>query len=133
MATPDDRRYTDQHEWALVQGRDGEGATVRVGITDHAQDALGDIVYVQLPAVGEEVTAGGAIGEVESTKSVSDVYSPVAGVVAAVNEALEDAPETINADPYGAGWLVDIRVGGDGDPTADLLDAAAYQALVDAS
>ena len=133
MATPDDRRYTDQHEWALVQGRDGEGATVRVGITDYAQDALGDIVYVQLPAVGEEVTAGGAIGEVESTKSVSDVYSPVAGVVAAVNEALEDAPETINADPYGAGWLVDIRVGGDGDPTADLLDAAAYQALVDAS
>ena len=133
MATPDDRRYTDQHEWALVRDAGGEGAVVRVGITDHAQDALGDIVYVQLPAVGDEVGPGTAIGEVESTKSVSDVYAPVAGVVTAVNEGLEDAPETINADPYGDGWLVEIRVPGDGDPTADLLDAAAYQALVDAS
>ncbi|MCW2739739.1 MAG: gcvH [Blastococcus sp.] len=140
MATPDDRRYTDQHEWALVQGTDGTGATagagtiVRVGITDHAQDALGDIVFVQLPAVGDEVGPGTPIGEVESTKSVSDVYAPVAGVVAAVNEALTDAPETINTDPYGAGWLVDISVPGDGgDPIGALLDAAAYQALVDAS
>src|SRR5689334_3381225 len=133
MATPDDRRYTDQHEWALVQDSGGEGTVVRIGITDHAQDALGDIVYVQLPAVGDDVAPGGAIGEVESTKSVSDVYAPIAGVVTAVNEALEDAPETINADPYGEGWLVEIRVAGDGDPTADLLDAAAYQALVDAS
>ena len=133
MATPDDRRYTDQHEWALVQDSGGEGTVVRIGITDHAQDALGDIVYVQLPAVGDDVTPGGAIGEVESTKSVSDVYAPVAGVVTAVNEALEDAPETINADPYGEGWLVEIRVSGDGDPTAGLLDAAGYQALVDAS
>jgi len=133
MATPDDRRYTDQHEWALVQDSGGEGTVVRIGITDHAQDALGDIVYVQLPAVGDDVAPGGAIGEVESTKSVSDVYAPIAGVVTAVNEALEDAPETINADPYGAGWLVEIRVTGDGDPTAGLLDAAAYQALVDAS
>ena len=133
MATPDDRRYTDQHEWALVQDSGGEGTVVRIGITDHAQDALGDIVYVQLPAVGDDVAPGGAIGEVESTKSVSDVYAPIAGVVTAVNEALEDAPETINADPYGDGWLVEIRVAGDGDPTADLLDAAAYQALVDAS
>lgn len=132
MATPDDRRYTDQHEWALVRDADGEGTVIRVGITDHAQDALGDIVYVQLPAVGDEVAPGGAIGEVESTKSVSDVYAPVAGVVTAVNAALEDAPETINADPYGEGWLVEIRVS-DGDPTGDLLDAAAYQALVDAS
>jgi glycine cleavage system H protein len=134
MATPDDRRYTDQHEWALVQGTEGADTVVRVGITDHAQDALGDIVFVQLPEVGAEVGPGVAIGEVESTKSVSDIYAPVAGVVSAVNEALTDAPETVNSDPYGAGWLVDIRVpGGAGDPTADLLDSAAYQAVVDAS
>ena len=133
MATPDDRRYTDQHEWALVQGSDGGATVVRVGITDHAQDALGDIVYVQLPEVGEEVTPGNAIGEVESTKSVSDVYSPVSGVVAAVNERLADAPETINADPYGEGWLVEIRVEGGGDPTEALLDSGAYQALVDSA
>ena len=133
MATPDDRRYTDQHEWALVQGGGDTGTVVRVGITDHAQDALGDIVFVQLPAVGEEVSPGNPMGEVESTKSVSDVYAPVAGVVTAANEALADAPETINADPYGEGWLVEITVAGDGDdPTGALLDAAAYQALVDA-
>ncbi|UOY02560.1 glycine cleavage system protein GcvH [Blastococcus sp. PRF04-17] len=138
MATPDDRRYTDQHEWALVQGTDGTGSeartVVRVGITDHAQDALGDIVFVQLPSVGDEVALGTPIGEVESTKSVSDVYAPVAGVVAAVNEKLAEAPETINGDPYGEGWLVDISVAADGgDPTGALLDADAYQALVDAS
>src|SRR5436190_7405546 len=101
MATPSDRRYTDQHEWALVQGAEAEATVVRVGITDHAQDALGDIVYVQLPSVGDEVIPGEPIGEVESTKSVSDVYAPVAGTVTAVNEALTDAPETINAAPYG--------------------------------
>ena len=134
MATPDDRRYTEQHEWALVTRTDAGGAVVRVGITDHAQDALGDIVFVQLPAVGDEVAPGTPMGEVESTKSVSDVYAPVAGVVAAVNEALGDAPETINSDPYGVGWLVEITVSAaDGDPTAELLDAAAYQAVVDAS
>ena len=133
MATPGDRRYTDQHEWALVQGGDGGATVVRVGITDHAQDALGDIVYVQLPEVGEEVAPGTAIGEVESTKSVSDVYTPVSGVVAAVNERLADAPETINADPYGEGWLVEIRVESGDDPTTGLMDADAYQALVDAS
>jgi glycine cleavage system H protein len=134
MATPDDRRYTDQHEWALVQGTEGAATVVRVGITDHAQDALGDIVFVQLPAVGDEVTPGTPIGEVESTKSVSDVYAPLAGTVSAVNETLADAPETINADPYGDGWLVEITVAGDGgDPTAGLLDSDAYQALVDAS
>ena len=134
MATPDDRRYTDQHEWALVQGTEGAATVVRVGITDHAQDALGDIVFVQLPEVGAEVAPGNPIGEVESTKSVSDVYSPVAGVVSAVNEALADAPETVNSDPYGAGWLVEVQVTGqDGDPTAALLDAAAYQAIVQAS
>ena len=134
MATPDDRRYTDQHEWALVQGTDGTATVVRVGITDHAQDALGDIVFVQLPEVGDEVTPGTPIGEVESTKSVSDIYAPVAGVIAAVNDGLADAPETINADPYGEGWLVDISVPGEGgDPIGALLDADAYQALVDAS
>ena len=134
MATPDDRRYTDQHEWALVQGSEGGASVVRVGITDHAQDALGDIVFVQLPEVGDEVGPGTPIGEVESTKSVSDVYAPVSGVVAAVNDRLADAPETINADPYGEGWLVDISVPGEGgDPVGQLLDADAYQALVDAS
>ena len=134
MSTPDDRRYTDQHEWALVQGTDGTSTVVRVGITDHAQDALGDIVFVQLPEVGEEVTAGSPIGEVESTKSVSDVYAPVAGVVTARNEALESTPEIMNSDPYGEGWLVEITVPGDGgDPTGGLLDAAAYQAFADAS
>jgi glycine cleavage system H protein len=134
MTTPDDRRYTEQHEWALLQPGGGEGAVVRVGITDHAQDALGDIVFVQLPEVGAEVAPGAPMGEVESTKSVSDVYAPVTGVVTAVNEVLANAPETINADPYGAGWLVEISVAGDGgDPTAELMDAAAYQALVEAS
>ncbi|MCZ2820268.1 glycine cleavage system protein GcvH [Modestobacter sp. VKM Ac-2977] len=134
MTTPDDRRYTDQHEWALVQAAEGAVTVVRVGITDHAQDALGDIVFVQLPEVGAEVAPGNPIGEVESTKSVSDVYSPVAGVVSAVNEALTDAPETVNSDPYGAGWLVEVQVTGeDGDPTAALLDAAAYQAVVQSS
>jgi glycine cleavage system H protein len=134
MATPDDRRYTEQHEWALVQTGEGADTVVRVGITDHAQDALGDIVFVQLPDVGAEVGPGNPIGEVESTKSVSDVYSPVSGVVSAVNEALTDAPETVNSDPYGAGWLVEIRVtGSDGDPTAGLLDAAAYEDVVNAS
>jgi glycine cleavage system H protein len=133
MATPSDRRYTDQHEWALRQGDESAATVVRVGITDHAQDALGDIVYVQLPEVGAEVTPGNAIGEVESPTSVSDIYSPVTGVVVAVNDRLGDAPETINADPYGEGWLVEIRVEGNEDPTAALLDAEAYQALVDAS
>ena len=131
---PDDRRYTDQHEWALVQGSDGGSTVVRVGITDHAQDALGDIVFVQLPAVGDQVSPGNPMGEVESTKSVSDFYAPVPGTVTAVNEVLTDAPETINSDPYGEGWLVEIAVdGGGGDPTEALLDAAAYQALVDAT
>lgn len=134
MATPDDRRYTDQHEWALVHGTDGTSTVVRVGITDHAQDALGDIVFVQLPQVGDEVAPGTPIGEVESTKSVSDVYAPVAGVVAAVNEVLADAPETINTDPYGAGWLVEISVGTEGgDPIGGLLDADAYQASLDSA
>jgi glycine cleavage system H protein len=132
MSTPDDRRYSDQHEWAMVHGTDGTSSVVRIGITDHAQDALGDIVFVQLPDVGAEVAPGTAIGEVESTKSVSDVYAPVAGTVAAVNERLADTPELLNSDPYGDGWLVEIAVAGEGgDPVGQLLDAAAYQALVD--
>ena len=127
---PEDLRYTSAHEWV----RELEGGVVRIGITDHAQDQLGDVVFVQLPAVGDSVSAGSSIGEVESTKSVSDVYAPVSGIVAAVNETLNDAPETINADPYGAGWLVEISVPGEGgDPIGQLLDADAYQALVDAS
>ena len=117
-----------------MQGTEDAATVVRVGITDHAQDALGDIVYVQLPDVGDEVGPGTPMGEVESTKSVSDVYAPVAGTVTAVNTALGDAPETINADPYGQGWLVEITVSGTGgDPTADLLDADTYQSMVDAT
>jgi glycine cleavage system H protein len=133
MATPDDRRYTEQHEWAqLVDG--AQGPVVRVGLTDHAQEALGDVVFVQLPEAGTDVATGAPMGEVESTKSVSEVYAPVPGVVTAVNEALADAPETVNGDPYGSGWLVEIRVdGGAADPTADLLDAAAYRALTEGS
>ena len=130
MATPEDRRYTDQHEWALVQGSDGGATVVRVGITDHAQDALGDIVYVQLPEIGAVVAAGDPLGEVESTKSVSEIYAPIAGTVISRNASLVDEPELINAEPYAAGWLVEIAPD---DPSAigGLLDAAGYQALTE--
>ena len=126
MSTPDDLKYTAEHEWV----RAGDGGTVRVGITDYAQEALGDIVYVSLPEVGTDVTAGEAFGEVESTKSVSDVFAPVAGTVSARNEALEAQPELLNADPYGEGWIVEIDVP---DPGAldTLLDAAGYRELLD--
>ena len=126
MSTPDDLKYTAEHEWV----RAGDGGTVRVGITDYAQEALGDIVYVSLPAVGTDVTAGEALGEVESTKSVSDVFAPVAGTVSARNEALEAQPELLNSDPYGEGWIVEIDVP---DPGAldSLLDAAGYRELLD--
>jgi glycine cleavage system H protein len=122
---PEDLRYTREHEWVRTTG-DG---TVVVGITHFAQDALGDIVYVDLPELGAVVDAGGNLGEVESTKSVSEIYAPVAGEVVARNEALDGAPETVNADPYGDGWLAEIRPA---DPAAldGLLDAAAYQALL---
>lgn len=122
---PDDVRYTAEHEWV----RPGEG-TVRVGITHFAQESLGDIVFVSLPQVGDEVTAGRPFGEVESTKSVSDVYAPVSGRVVARNDALETTPEVLNADPYGDGWVVDIEPS---DPSAvdGLLDAGAYRALVE--
>ena len=128
MSTPEDRRYTEQHEWAQVQAPEDGATVVRVGITDHAQDALGDIVFVQLPDVGTEVTVGTPIGEVESTKSVSDVYAPVAGVVAARNEALEATPELVNTGPYEAGWMIEVRLA-DGAVPGDLLDAAGYQEL----
>jgi glycine cleavage system H protein len=126
--TPEDLRYTAQHEWVCP----GAGSAVRIGITDYAQGQLGDIVFVQLPEVGTEVTPGEALGEVESTKSVSDVYAPLAGRVTARNEALEAQPELINSDPYGEGWMLEVEVS---DPAAldGLLDAARYQALVDGS
>jgi glycine cleavage system H protein len=124
MLVPDELRYTSDHEWARA-----EGATVRVGITDYAQEALGDIVFVSLPAVGSHVDAGGVLGEVESTKSVSEIYAPVAGEVVAVNEALADAPERLNGDPYGDGWICEIAVADPGS-VEGLLDAAAYLALV---
>ena len=124
---PDDCKYTAEHEW--VRPTDAEG-TVRIGITHYAQEALGDIVYVSLPEPGTAVTAGQSFGEVESTKSVSDVYAPVAGTVSARNERLDSQPELVNADPYGDGWIVEITMA-DAGALAGLLDAAAYQALVE--
>lgn len=118
---PEDLKYSADHEWV----RTGNGNTVRIGITDYAAEQLGDIVYVSLPTVGEEVAAGDACGELESTKSVSDVYTPLAGVVTAVNESLADTPETVNSDPYGDGWLFELELSDDVD-TDDLLDADAY-------
>ena len=123
MQVPDDLRYSSEHEWAR---RDGD--TVRVGITDFAQDALGDVVFVQLPAAGTHVDQGGLLGEVESTKSVSEIYAPVAGEVVAVNDALGDAPELLNSDPYGAGWICELRADDPGS-VEGLLDAAGYSQL----
>ncbi len=127
---PEDLKYTAEHEWVRPVG-DGDDAVLRVGITAYAQEALGDIVFVTLPAAGAELTAGAAVGEVESTKSVSDVYAPLAGTVTAVNEALEGSPELVNSDPYGEGWMFDLRPA-DGIEAAlsdeVLLDAEAYQA-----
>lgn len=121
--TPDNLRYTAEHEWVDVVA-DGRA---RFGITDHAQDALGDIVFVTLPALGAAVTAGEPCGEVESTKSVSDIYAPVSGTVVARNDAAETSPETLNSDPYGDGWLVEVEVA-DAAQLDALLDAAAYRA-----
>lgn len=119
---PEDLRYTAEHEWV----RAGDGGVVRVGITSFAQDALGDVVYVSLPTVGETVAAGDACGEVESTKSVSDLYAPLAGEVTAVNEALDATPELVNTDPYGEGWMYELRVE-DLAAVDALLDQAAYR------
>jgi glycine cleavage system H protein len=124
--TPQDLMYTAEHEWV----RAAEGQTLRVGITDYAQSALGDIVFVSLPAVGTAVTPGQPLGEVESTKSVSDVFAPVAGTVLACNDALEGQPELLNSDPYGEGWIVEIEVADIGVLNT-LLTADAYQALVE--
>lgn len=119
---PTDLRYTAEHEWVKSTGED----TVRVGITSFAQEALGDVVYVSAPSIGDAVTAGDSCGEVESTKSVSDLYSPLSGEVVAVNDALDATPELVNSDPYGDGWIFEVRVS---DPaTIDgLMDATAYE------
>jgi len=122
---PDDLRYTSKHEWV----RQGAGSTVRVGITDYAAEALGDVVYVSLPQIGEEVAVDDACAEVESTKSVSDVYSPATGVVTSVNELLNSSPETINSDPYGDGWIFELELSEAGE-VEDLLDSDAYEELV---
>ena len=118
---PEDLYYSREHEWVRL-----EGDIAVVGITDFAQDQLGDIVFVDLPDIGQTVEAGAVVGELESTKSVSDVFSPVEGEVIARNDVLETTPEVINSDPYGEGWLIKVRVSG--DPTESLLDAAAYAA-----
>jgi glycine cleavage system H protein len=120
MNIPDDLRYSVEHEWVR-----NEGGRARVGITDYAQDALGDIVYVELPTVGTEVAVGGKLGEVESTKSVSEIYAPVAGTIVAVNDTLPDSPESINTDPYGEGWICELELADPGGLEA-LLDATAY-------
>lgn len=125
MLVPDDLRYSTDHEWARP-----EGSLVRVGITDYAQDALGDVVFVDLPAVGKAVSAGDPLGEVESTKSVSEVYAPVSGTVVTVNGALSDAPEALNRDPYGDGWICEIEVSGP-EALAPLLDAGGYRQLTE--
>ena len=122
---PDELNYTAEHEW--VRRSDGS-KTVRVGITDYAQSALGDVVFVSLPEVGASVTKGAAVGEVESTKSVSDIYAPLSGTVSARNEKLDDSPDLINSDPYGEGWILELEVS-DESELDDLLDAAAYGSL----
>jgi glycine cleavage system H protein len=123
---PDDVVYTRDHEWARSQP-DGR---VRIGITDYAQDALGDVVFVQLPSEGATFTAGDTLGEVESTKSVSEFFAPISGEVTAVNSSLSEAPEQLNDDPYGDGWICEIDPSGS-DALAGLLDASAYRALVE--
>jgi glycine cleavage system H protein len=122
---PGDLRFSKDHEWVRV-----EGTTATLGITDFAQDALGDVVFVSLPDVGSAVAAGGAVGEVESTKSVSEIYAPLSGTVRSVNDALRDAPEVLNADPYGEGWICTIEMD-DATQLEGLLDAASYAQLTD--
>ena len=127
MIIPDDLRYSPEHEWARTL--DGT-SKVRIGVTDYAQDALGDVVYVDLPAVGTEIAAGEAVGELESTKSVSEVYAPVGGTVTGVNEALADNPQLLNEDPYGEGWLLEIELADTAQLDA-LLDADGYRTLTE--
>ena len=125
MANPEDLKYTAEHEWV----RPGDGGMMRIGITDYAQEQLGDIVYVHLPEVGETVEAGTAMGELESTKSVSDLFAPVSGTVAARNEALDANPELCNSDPYGEGWILEIEAS-DASASEGLMSAADYEATV---
>jgi glycine cleavage system H protein len=124
MEFPEDLKYSREHEWALVEGK-----VATIGITDFAQDKLGDIVFVELPAVGDKVTKDEAMGVVESVKAVSDVYSPVSGTVIEINDDLPDSPDMINEDPYGDGWIVKIQMS---DPTdlEDLMDSEAYEVFV---
>jgi len=126
---PEDLKYTSEHEWVRSPG-ETEGA-VRVGITHYAQDALGDIVYVSLPEIGDQITAGSTCGELESTKSVSDVYAPLSGEVVARNESLDATPELVNSDPYAGGWLFEVAPSNPAELDG-LLDSAAYQGLVEA-
>jgi glycine cleavage system H protein len=123
MLIPSDLRYSNDHEWAKANGD-----IIRIGITDYAQDALGDVVFVDLPKVGAEIAAHGTIGEVESTKSVSEIYAPVGGTVTAVNATLSSSPEFVNSDPYGDGWICEITTTSANDFDA-LLDAAGYATL----
>lgn len=126
MSVPNDLLYSKDHEWVRL-----DGPTARIGITDFAQDALGDVVFVQAPTVGSRVSVGDSFSEVESTKSVSDIYAPVTGTVSAVNADLDADPSLLNSDPYGAGWICDITVEGDID-TSSLMSADAYRALIGA-
>src|SRR5713101_7154458 len=126
MDIPPDLRYSREHEWVRVNG-----SIARIGITDFAQDSLGDVVFVQLPDVGLEIVAGASASEIESTKSVSDVFVPVSGAVHAVNDALTDTPELVNSDPYGAGWILEVALA-DTSEVDGLLDADAYRAFVEA-
>ncbi len=125
MNVPEGLRYSSDHEWVQV-----DGDSARIGITDYAQDALGDVVYIDLPSTGTSVDAGSTFGEVESTKSVSDLFAPVSGEVVAVNDELADAPERLNTDPYGDGWICTIKMS-DAMQLDGLLDAAGYTALID--
>ena len=126
MHVPDDLRYSSDHEWARA-----DGGRVRIGITDYAQDALGDVVYVEVPETGTTVAANEKISEVESTKSVSDIYAPVPGTIVEVNAELADSPQRLNEDPYGEGWICVIEVVGD-EGADGLLDAEAYRKLIEA-
>lgn len=125
MQLPDDLRYSTDHEWVRI-----EGGRLRLGITDYAQDALGDVVYVEIPAVGTSVQANAKVSEVESTKSVSDIYAPVAGTIVEVNATLGDSPEALNEDPYGAGWIC-ILEPEDPSAVAELLDVDSYRRLIE--
>ncbi len=125
MEFPEQLRYSEEHEWVAV-----DGVRARVGITDFAQDSLGDVVYVELPGLGASVMAHASCAEVESTKSVSEIFSPVTGTIIEVNDALNDAPEQVNADPYGAGWIFVVEMA-DSAELDSLLDAAGYRALVE--